>query len=429
MTLDTQISEWRTRLGPATSAADLDELESHLRDQVDDLRSVGLDDEEAFLIAVKRIGGTDDLSREYAREHSGRLWKQLLPPDARRTSGLGSAVGFAVGAAIVVQVLIGSGFEEDPTRFLRNGPAVTLGFLAAWFAVRRGLGMRPIVVTAIPFALGLAAVNLYPWAEGSDTELLAVACVPVALWFALALPYMQGRWRDHGRRMDFIRFTGEWVIYYALIAIGGGILTALTAVLVDEAIAQRVLLSGAAGAVVIAAWLVESKQSVVENMAPVLTAVFTPLFAVLLVVATIDHLAGGLAFDRDALAIYDALLVVVVGLVLYSISARDPADPAGWSDRLQLVAVAAAVVLDGLVLGSMLGRVGDLGVTPNRVATLSLNVVLLVNLGWAAWLSIRFVSGRSVFHPLERWQTSYLPAYGLWAAGVVLALPLAFSFA
>ena len=36
------------------------------------------------------------------------------------------------------------------------------------------------------------------------------------------------------------------------------------------------------GALVVAAWLVEAKQNVVENIAPVLTRVFTPLTIVML---------------------------------------------------------------------------------------------------------------------------------------------------
>ncbi|MBP8154240.1 MAG: hypothetical protein KAX87_03060, partial [Nitrospira sp.] len=39
----------------------------------------------------------------------------------------------------------------------------------------------------------------------------------------------------------------------------------------------------AAGAVIIGSWLVEAKQSVIENMAPVLTRIFTPLFAIMMV--------------------------------------------------------------------------------------------------------------------------------------------------
>ena len=123
-----------------------------------------------------------------------------------------------------------------------------------------------------------------------------------------------------------------------LIALGGGVLMAMTAgifeptgVDVERIAEKRVLPSGAAGAVIVAAWLVESKQRVVENMAPVLTMIFTPLFAVMLAGAACrlrrDRACG--AFDRELLSVFDALLLVVSALVLYGMSARDPSTSPG----------------------------------------------------------------------------------------------------
>jgi hypothetical protein len=122
-------------------------------------------------------------------------------------------------------------------------------------------------------------------------------------------------------------------------------------------------------------------------------------------------------------------MLVVLGLVLYGMSARDPSTSPGWMDRIQLVAVVTALVLDAIVLGAMIARIGALGFTPNRTAALGLNLVLLVNLAGAAWLSIRFLTGHSTFHRLERWQTAYLPVFALWAATVVVILPPTFAFA
>jgi hypothetical protein len=256
------------------------------------------------------------------------------------------------------------------------------------------------------------------------------------LWFAVAYPYMSGTVRLHERRMDFVRFTGEWFIYYVLIALGGGVLMVLTAAILEpagidvEPIAGWVLPSGAAGAVIVAAWLVEWKQRVVENMAPVLTMLFTPLFAVMLAGATVVYVATGLgeAFDRELLGVFDALLLVVLALVLYGMSARDPSTSPEWMDGIQLVAVVSALVLDVMVLGTMIARVGELGFSPNRTAALGLNLVLLVNLAGAAWLSARFLRRRSTLHRLERWQTTYLPVFALWAAAVVVILPPLFGF-
>jgi hypothetical protein len=441
--VETQIAEWRAYVAsaPGVNGHDVDELEDHLRHQIAELSAAGLTPDEGFLIAVKRLGDVDGLSREFAREHSGRLWKQLLSGDeepARTFSGWVEPLVFAVAAAVAIQVArLAADFpHEEPSWLARNATLFVLPFLAAYFARRRQLDARQWMLTAAPFVLAALVVNLYPWGADSATEALVMAHLPVALWFVVAYPYMGGTIRSHERRMDFVRFTGEWFIYYVLIALGGGVLMGLIAGIFEptgvdvERIAEWVLPSGAAGAVIVAAWLVESKQRVVENMAPVLGMLFTPLFAVMLACAAVVYAVTGLgeAFDRELLSVFDALLVVVLALVLYGMSAREPSATPDWMDGIQLVAVVSALVLDLMVLGTMIARIGDLGFTPNRTAALGLNLVLLVNLAGAAWLSARFLTGRSRFHRLERWQTNYLPVFALWAATVVVILPPLFAF-
>ena len=442
--VESQIAEWRAYLANAAgvNGHDVDELEDHLRHQIAELNAVGLAPDEAFLVAVKRLGDIDALSREFAREHSGRLWKQLVlsgeDEPARAAGGWLTTLVFAVAAAVTVQVArLAADFpDEEPTWLARNAGLFVLPFLAAYFARQRELDTRRWVLTAAPFAVAALVVNLFPYDTDSATEMLVALHLPVALWFVVAYPYMGGTIRSHERRMDFVRFTGEWFIYYVLIALGGGVLMGLTAAILEptgvdiDRIFAWVVPSGAAGAVVVAAWLVESKQRVVENMAPVLTMLFTPLFAVMLAGAAVVYAVTGLgdAFDRDLVSVFDALLLVVLALVLYGMSARDPSTSPDWMDRIQLVAVVSALVLDVMVLGAMVARIGELGFSPNRTAALGLNLVLLVNLAGAAWLSVRFLMRRSRLHRLERWQTTYLPVFALWAAAVVVVLPPLFAF-
>ena len=442
--VESQIAEWRAyvSMAPGVNGHDVDELEDHLRHQIADLSAVGLAPDEAFLVAVKRMGDFDALSREFAREHSGRLWKQLILRDddepARTSSRLFETLAFAVAAAVVVQVArLAAGFpDEEPNWLARNATLFVLPFLAGYFARRRHLDTWQWVLTAAPFVLAALVVNLYPWDTDSSTEVLVALHLPLVLWFVVAYPYMGGTIRSHERRMDFVRFTGEWFIYYVLIALGGGVLMGLTAAILEptgvdiERITEWVLPSGAAGAVIVAAWLVEWKQRVVENMAPVLSMLFTPLFAVMLSGAAVIYAVTGFgdAFDRELLSVFDALLVVVLGLVVYGMSAREPSTSPDWMDRVQLVAVVSASALDVMVLGVMIARIGDLGFSPNRTAALGLNLVLLVNLTVAAWLSARFLRRRSTLHRLERWQTTYLPVFALWAAAVVVVVPPLFGF-
>jgi hypothetical protein len=120
--------------------------------------------------------------------------------------------------------------------------------------------------------------------------------------------------------------------------------------------------------------------------------------------------------------------VVVLGLLLYSVSARDPRSPPGVFDALQVVLLVSALLTDAVALWAIAARITELGFTPNRVAALGENAILLVNLAWSAVLYVRFLRGRGAFTDLERWQTSYVPVYAVWAAIVVIVFPPLFGF-
>ena len=63
--LESQIDQWRgyVRCHRVISPTDIDEMEGHLRDQVADLSEAGLTASEAFLVAVRRMGNLDAISR------------------------------------------------------------------------------------------------------------------------------------------------------------------------------------------------------------------------------------------------------------------------------------------------------------------------------------------------------------------------------
>ncbi|GIG63024.1 hypothetical protein Lfu02_73960 [Longispora fulva] len=450
--LEEQISQWRgyVRHHRGISESDVDELEDHLRGTVADLSSAGLRPDEAFLIGVKRLGALDALSREFAREHSGRLWKQLVlggdqgPAGADRAgNGWLTMLVFAVLAAAAIKVPALFGVHMDSvagaTFYLRNASLLALAPMVAFLGWRRRIGVPVIAVLVACYGAAAVAINSYPFAtDTAHTLILAALHLPLVLWFTGGLAYTGADWRTHARWMDFLRFTGEWFIYYVLIALGGGLLTGVTVatfnaigVNVETFVPQWLLPCGATAAVVVAAWLVEAKQGVIENMAPVLTRVFTPLFAVLLVafVTAVLVTGHGIQVQRDILILFNVVLVVVLGLVLYSISARDPLARPGFFDWLQLVLIVSALAMDVLVLLAVYGRTADsYGFTPNRVAALGENVVLLGNLAWSAVLLGTFLLRRSPFSRLERWQTTYVPVYLLWTAAVVALFPPLFDY-
>jgi len=280
--LEAQFAQWRQYVQHRRELrqSDAEELEDHLRGSVDQLVAVGLSADEAFLVAVKRMGSLDELSREFAREHSERLWKQLVltgetggpVADTRSRRDLWVMVICAAGAAASIKVpeLFGLRLEKNPTFYGPNFTLFALPWLAAFLVWRRQPRRLLIGVLVALFALGAVAANVYPLVETSQSVVLTSIHLPIALWLVVGLAYVADDWRTSRRRMDFIRFTGEWFVYFVLIALGGGVLMAFIfgtfqaiGIVPEEFISQWLIPCGAVAAVVVAGWLVEAKQSVV----------------------------------------------------------------------------------------------------------------------------------------------------------------------
>jgi hypothetical protein len=448
--LEDQIGQWRAylRRRGAIHAADVAVLEAHLRDQVRVLTLAGLDDEEAFLVAVKRVGSTDPRAQAFAPAHSDRLWKQLVTgADGRAASAAVTrteaivvfALAVAAALAIKIPALFGFTFQDQHAPFyLRNGSFFALPFLTGYFVWKRRMTPRHWMWLTVPFVAGAVVVNVYPFVKGSETELLSALHLPITLWLVVGIAYVGGRWFAGEGRMDFVRFTGELAIYYALIALGGGVLTAFTMMmfkaigLTPDWLAQDwIVPCGAMGAIIVGSGLVEAKQSVIENMAPVLTRLFTPLFTIVLLVflATMAWTGRPIDIKREVLISFDLLLVVIVGLVIYSLSAREPDAPPNLFDALQLLLIVSALAVDVVALAAIASRISEWGLTPNKVSALGENIILLVNLAWSAWLYAGFLRGRTQFRALEAWQIAYLPVYASWATIVVVLFPPLFEYA
>jgi hypothetical protein len=78
--LNVAVMQWRESLeqGESMAKPDLDELESHLRDQVDDLGGSGLSEEEAFWVGTHRLGDSAALQREFTKIDNTAYWRKRL---------------------------------------------------------------------------------------------------------------------------------------------------------------------------------------------------------------------------------------------------------------------------------------------------------------------------------------------------------------
>ena len=447
--VEEQISSFRTGLSRRTTRnAEVDECESELRREIKGLVEIGLTDDEAILVAVKRMGRGEGVLGVVAREL--RETPGCGPGTTSEHSLLSNRVysqeyvivfclALLSALAFKIPALFGVPFSEASAGFyVRNFSLFVLPVLTGYFAWRRrlkskhGIGLLMVVVAAVIVA------NVYPFRQFGSTELLMVLHLPIALWLVVGMAYVGGRWRNSARRMDFVRFSGELFVYFTLFACGGVVLTVLTVVMfngigvdVEWFVFEWLLPCGALGAVIVGAGLIEIQQKMSEGLAPLLTRLFTPLFAVvlLMVLATMAWTSSSMEVDREVLIGLDFLLVVVLGLHLFYVSERHSRALPSAFDWIQLLVVCAAVAVDALALVAIADRISEFGVSPNKLAALGENLLLFVNLLWSGWLYAKFLRGRGPFADLKQWQVSYLPVYSIWAGIVVVIFPPVFGYA
>jgi hypothetical protein len=236
-------------------------------------------------------------------------------------------------------------------------------------------------------------------------------------------------WRRTGTRLDFVRFAGEVFIYSVLIGLGGGVLIAVSVgvfqfvdINIETFIVNWVVMFGGGALLVVAAFLVERKMGRIESIAPVLARIFTPLLLVVLLSLLLAMPVTGRApsENRELLIWFDLLLVLVMGVTLYGMSARDAEASINLWDVIVLALIVVALVVDGVALSGIISRVVEYGVSANKLAALGANILLLVNLALMAIGHVRFIAGRLRYQAVVDVQMRYLPMYAIWAALVVV---------
>lgn len=444
--IETHIPDWRSQLeSDCVDPGDFESTERQLVQTLARFAEMGLDEDECWLLATRRLRRKGAISESLAREWSNRLWKaseSTIPSTRSRDRAAFVAVVLALVAALAFRLpeLFGVSVEAADGAnlfYTRNFAVLVFPFVLAWFSWRRPLPPRTVAVLLLPFLLGAAYLNVYPFRPGGHTELLSSAHTLIALWLFLGTAHAAGAWRDLDRRAAFVRFSGGVFIHYVLIALGGGVFAAITLFLFDMigmnakyVVTNWILPCGVAGAVVISVALADVTNRFSASLASALTLVFVPLFTLLLLVFLGALIAAGGGFDagREVLVGFDILLVLVAGLLLYAVVSRDRLAPPGAFDRLLLLFLVLALVANGLALWAMFERIAGFGFSPNRATGLGMNLVLVVNLVWAAILQARFVTLKSGFDPVMRWQMAYFPVYATWAVFVAVVFPPLFGF-
>ena len=328
--------------------------------------------------------------------------------------------------------------EITPDYFYpRNIGFVVFPLLAVYFAWKHKIQTKTILLVSVVCLVSAIYINLLPNDSNSDTLILACIHLPLFLWTVLGFTFVGNKLNNNQRRLDYLRYNADLVVMTTIILLAGGLLTAITFGLfqlidikIEEFYFHYIGIWGLAAAPIVGTYLVQTNPQLVNKVSPVIAKVFTPLVLVTLVVYLVALIFTGKDpyNDREFLLIFNALLVGVMAIIFFSIAETSKNADSKIGTILLLGLSIVTVIVNGIALSAILFRISEWGLTPNRLAVLGGNILILTNLLIVTYRLFKTIKDKNEIEKVENSIASFLPIYCLWTIFVTFIVPVLFNF-
>jgi len=371
-----------------------------------------------------------------------RFWHERLNFENEEISwGTTSELIFVIIAAVIAGLIakIPDFTGIDPENFyLRNVGFIVFPFITAYFAWKQSLPVNKIIMASVIFILSSIYINFLPHdVNTSDTLILACIHLPLLFWTILGFAFSGSELYNFHRRTEFLRYNGEVIVMSAILVISGVLFTGLTAGLftlidikIDEIYFKNVAIWGLSAVPIIGTYLVRTNPQLVNKVSPVIAKVFTPLVLVTLVIYLFAVIVTGKDpyNDREFLLLFNLLLVGVMAIILFSVVETSKSSGNKIGVIMLFALSILTIIVNGIALSAILFRISEWGITPNRMAVLGSNLLILTNLLIVSYKLFKSTKDSHEIESVEKSITSYLPVYGIWAIIVTFVFPVVFGF-
>ncbi|GAM12835.1 hypothetical protein [Mesobacillus selenatarsenatis] len=308
-------------------------------------------------------------------------------------------------------------------------------FIAAYFVYNNTPKKSIIYSLAALFLITGVYLNMLPL-NYKDSIILVYLHVPVFLWVLAGLAFTGNEYSKGSTRLAYIKFNLEFGILYTSMAVSGMVLAALTMQLfsfigldIEDFYFSNVVLFGAAALAIVAIYLVSMNLKLAKNITPYIAKIFSPLVLITLLVylITVIWVGKNPFLDRNFLIVFNGILLGILAITIFSITESESDEKKNISHYINFALIALALIIDSVALSAIVFRLSTLGVTPNRVAVLGVNILIWANLIWIMLSYMRYLQNKSGPSDIQDAITKYLPVYGLWAAFVIFLFPALFN--
>lgn len=382
----------------------------------------------------------DSIYPQFQHEISAQIWNQRLHYTEKITVSDRREWAMVFVTAIISGVITNLpkilGIEIDV--FLQSNISfVVFPMLMVFFGWKNKLNFKQLAFPLVAVIISVFYINLIPHGEERDSFILAAIHLPLFLWAVLGFIFGGANLTNLSGRIAYLRFNGDFVVMTAIIMLSGFLFTGITIGLfeiigmqIGEFYANYILTWALPAVPIVATYLIQKNPTLVNRISPIIAKIFTPIVLVTLIIflTAMSFSGKNIYDDRNMLVVFNALLVGVMALILFSITEATK----GHFQKIQLfflmVLSILTVVANGIALSAILFRLFEFGITPNRIAVLGANALIFTHLIWVAKTLIQIWNGKQEIESVEITISKFLPIYAIWTAVVVFVLPILFEF-
>ncbi len=372
---------------------------------------------------------------------AARIWNERLNFEHEEISfGTSKELIFVIAASFIAGLIAKipdfAAIDQD-FFYPRNLAFIVFPMLAAYFAWKQKIQPKRLLIVFAAFLISAIYINLLPDDSESDTLILACIHLPLFLWAVAGFTYVGDKPNNYQRRLDFLRYNGDLVVMATIMLIAGVVLTAITFGLFElidikiEAFYQQyIAVWGLAALPIIGTYLVQANPQLVNKVSPIIARIFTPLVLGTLVVYLLAVIVTGKDpyNDREFLLIFNVLLIGVMAIILFSIAETLKNSESSIGALLLIGLSILTIIVNGIALSAILFRITEWGITPNRLAVLGGNILILANLLIVAYRLFKAIKDRNEIEKVEKSMASFLPVYIIWSILVTFIFPILFGF-
>lgn len=389
--------------------------------------------------------GFEKIYPEIADTEMAKFWKSRLDfgktHDKTKIS-IGSDIFIMIGVCLFAGFLIKFPdlFNINVTSFhyyeKETGIVVFLALSVYASTINRNLSIRNLLITFLIFAISAIYITLLPNNKTSASVNLVFIHMPLLMWCLYGLVYINFDLKDYKKRIGYIRHNGDLAIMGALILIAGVVLMMITVGLfqaigihVEKFYTNYVMIVGFVSAPVLTCFILKNYTNLTSKIAPVIAIIFSPLVLVTLIIYLVAiPISGKDPYNnRDFLMIFNIMLIGVMAIIVFSVSETSTFRKQRFNEIVLFVLSIVTLIINLIALSAIFYRLGQFGLTPNRLAVLGSNILIFINLILITIDLFKINFKKSEIESVELTISKYLPTYIIWTLIVVFVFPVVFG--